>query len=82
MAHEIILNDFDQRPLGYQWDEDAISTYPLPIPVVLSSLKKVLAEQLNAVKEGLLYNLVPYILSYISQFSLLPLYEHTQTLSS
>jgi hypothetical protein len=82
IAHEIILNDFDQRPSGYQWAEDAISKYPLPIPVVLSSLKKVLAEQLNAVKEGLLYILVPYILSYISQFSLLSLYEHTQTLSS
>lgn len=80
--HEIIFNDFDQRPSGYLWDEDAISKYPLPIPVVLSSLKKLLAKQLHAVKEGLLcfvfYCSLFLILHFsVNVFSASILYKHT-----
>jgi len=48
----ILPDDFDLRPNdGYQWDENDLARHPLPIPVVLSSLKDLYAQNKNALEK-------------------------------
>ena len=43
--------DFDLRLQGYQSDDDSLLSHPLPIPVVISSLKNMSAEEKHSLKE-------------------------------
>ena len=52
-SREILLEDFDFRPNGFQQDEDDATKHPVPFPEVLSLLKE-LSAQKNLVKEGML----------------------------
>jgi len=49
---EFIPEDFDMRPKNHQWDENSLISHPLPIPVVLSSLKNMTAEENHSLQEG------------------------------
>ena len=54
-SYVFLPEDFDLRPNdGYQWGDegDVTRQYPLPIPVVLSSLKEIYAQEKNALEEG------------------------------
>ena len=77
---EIIPEDFDLRPPEYQLDEDSFAKHPLPIPDVLSSLK-VLAKQINAVKEGLFCVLLLFELLLLS-FNVCRTHSTTKTKNS
>jgi len=53
-SYVFLPEDFDLRPNdGYQWsdEDDVMRQYPLPIPVVLSSLKEIHAQEKNALEE-------------------------------
>ena len=71
---ELIPEDFDLRPPGYQLDEDSFAKHPLPIPDVLLSLK-VLAKQTNAVKEGLFWVILLYLSSCSSHSAFVTLIQ-------
>ena len=43
--------DFDLRLQGYQSDDDSLLSHPLPMPVVISSLKNMSAEEKHSLKE-------------------------------
>jgi len=49
---EFLPEDFDMRPKNHQWDENNLISHPLPIPVVLSTLKNMTAEEKHSLKEG------------------------------
>jgi len=49
---EFLLEDFDMRPTNHHWDDSSLISHPLPIPVVLSSLKNMTAEEKHSLKEG------------------------------
>ena len=51
-GHDLITDDFDLRPHCYRWGEGDLLTHPLPIPVVLSMLKGLSADDKTAIKEG------------------------------
>ena len=49
---EFFPEDFDMRPKNHQWDENSLISHPLPIPVVLSTLKNMTAEEKHSLIEG------------------------------